>query len=75
MNIGPGAPVDMDAVDRMGAETAARSEQGVQLAEDGLRKFAGALEGRSGSFTQGAVEGRGYQAIEGGLGTALEAAA
>jgi len=73
MQVGPGQPVDMDAVDAMGAETAARGEQGVQLAEDGLRKFAGALEGRTANFGQGAVEARGYQAIEGGLGSTFKA--
>lgn len=58
MSMGPGQPVDLDVVDRMGADTAQRSEQGAQLAEDGLRKFGSALESRSAAFTQGALAGR-----------------
>lgn len=58
MGMGPGQPVDLDVVDRMGQETAARSEQGAQLAEDGVRKFMGALESRSAAFAQGALAGR-----------------
>jgi hypothetical protein len=51
-------PVDLDVVDRMGADTAQRSEQGAQLAEDGLRDIGNALESRSAAFAQGAASGR-----------------
>ncbi len=51
-------PVDLDVVDRMGADTAQRSEQGAQLAESGLGKLGRALESRSAAFTQGALAGR-----------------
>ncbi len=51
-------PVDLDVVDRMGADTAARSEQGAQLAEDGMRDIGNALESRSAAFSQGAASGR-----------------
>lgn len=74
MNIGPGAPVDMDAVDAMAAtatEGAGQTSQGVKDFQKGFQATSG---GRSGNFTQGAVEGRGYQEIEGGLGSALKAA-
>ncbi|MFJ3672058.1 hypothetical protein ACIPSE_36950 [Streptomyces sp. NPDC090106] len=48
-------PVNMKAVDEMGADTAARSEQGLQNARDISEGFQ---EGRRRSFGQGFQEGR-----------------
>lgn len=59
-------PVDMSAVDRMGDETAARSEEGAQQVGDAIRKNLPAPESRSASFGQGALEGRTTPAITGG---------
>ena len=73
MQVGPGAPVDMDAVDAMAAtatENGDKAEQGWSNLQQGFLNSGS----RTASFGQGAIEGRGYQAIEGGLGTALEAA-
>jgi len=55
---GPGQPHDMDAIDAMGAETAARSEEGAANIGDALRKLAGSSDGRSAAFTQGVAAGR-----------------
>ncbi len=66
MGMGPGQPVDLDVIDRMGADTAQRSEQGAQLVENGLGKVGSALESRSAAFTQGALAGRVQPAITGG---------
>jgi hypothetical protein len=63
MDMGPGQPHDLAAIDRIGDETAVRSEQGAQLAEDGLHKFAGRPESRTASFGQGTTEGRQVPAI------------
>lgn len=51
-------PVDMDAVDRMGAETAAQSEEGAQNIGGALRNLFGGGEGRTAAFAQGALAGR-----------------
>jgi len=58
-------PVDMSAVDRMGDETAAQSEQGAQNLGDALHSFGDATGGRTAAFTQGALAGRAVPASKG----------
>jgi hypothetical protein len=72
MQVGPGAPVDMDAVDAMAATATQYADQGIQSLDNfqqGLLN-SGSV-GRTANFGQGAVEGRGYQAIE-GLGSTFK---
>lgn len=66
MSMGPGEPVDMAAVDRMGDETAARSEEGAEKIGDAIRSALPAPESRTASFGQGAIEGRSIPAATGG---------
>lgn len=74
MGLEPGQPHDLDAIDAMAATATAGSEGAGQGFQDFQKGYQMATGGRSGNFAQGAVEGRGYQAIEGGLGTALKTA-
>ena len=48
-------PVDMAAVDCMGDETAARSEEGAENIGEAIRKTFPAPESRSANFEQGAL--------------------
>lgn len=59
MQVGPGAPVDMDAIDAMAAtatEGADKADEMWQGLQDGFLRTAG--QGRAGSFSQGALAGR-----------------
>ncbi len=51
-------PVDMAAVDRMGDETAARSEEGLRNSQEAVFRNLPAPESRTASFGQGQTEGR-----------------
>lgn len=59
-------PVDMSVIDRIGDDTAARSEQGWRNIEEFERRAFSAPESRTASFGQGAAAGREAPAITAG---------
>ncbi|MCX5234626.1 hypothetical protein OG824_05190 [Streptomyces prunicolor] len=76
MGLGIGQPVDLDVVDQMAATATANADKGIQTLDNfqqGLLNSGNV--GRAASFGQGAIEGRGYQAIEGGLASTVKALA